>query len=119
MGRDEAITRLGQLRAQTYTLETSPRLAMDFWEWYLHVLEVFDEIFGPASSARQQFEQIGFEFPTEWQQQGIARLRQVVQEQRGIDLPESFAIPLTDYHYKRFADARELFTSLIIELRTQ
>src|SRR4029453_6406439 len=39
MSRDEAITRLEQLRAQTYTLETSPRLARDFWEWYLHVLE--------------------------------------------------------------------------------
>jgi hypothetical protein len=59
----EAITRLEFLREQTYALETQPSLDIDFLEWYLYTLETFDEIFGPGSSARAEFERIRFEFP--------------------------------------------------------
>jgi hypothetical protein len=115
--RAEAITRLETLRAQTYSLETMPRLGVDFLQWYLSVLESFDDTFGPESRARAEFEQIGYELAPEWQQKGAARLRQELAEQYGINLPESFAIPLNDYYRKRLADARELLTSLILELR--
>jgi len=94
----EAITRLEFLREQTYALETQPSLGIDFLEWYLYTLETFDEIFGPGSSARAEFERIRFEFPPAWQQQGATRLRQELREQRGIDWPESFSIPLNAYH---------------------
>ncbi len=118
MDRTDAITRLEPLRAQMYSPETMPRLGVDFLEWYLSVLETFDETFGPGSSARTDFERTGFEFPPEWQQKGAARLRQEMQAQCGIELPESFTILLDDYHRKRLADARELLIALIIELRT-
>jgi hypothetical protein len=102
-----------------YRLETQPRLSVDFLEWYLHTLETFDEIFGLGSRARADFERIRFELPPSWQQRGTAQLHQELQVQHGTDLPETFALPLNDYHQKRFAEARELFLSLIIELRRQ
>jgi hypothetical protein len=115
--RTEAITRLEALRAQTYCLETMLRVSVEFLEWYLSVLESFDEFFGPESSARTDFERIGFEIPSEWQRRGATRLRQELEAQHGTELPESFTIPLNDYHRKQLADARELLTSLLIELR--
>jgi len=68
---------------------------------------------------KADFERLPFEFPPAWKQQGAARLRQELRVQHGIDVPESLSIPLKDCHQKRLAEARELFTSPIIALRTQ
>jgi hypothetical protein len=112
-----AVTRLESLLDQMYSLGTQQYLSVDFLEWYLHTLETFDEIFGPESTARAEFERIRFEFPPAWQQQLTARLRQELQVHHNIDLPESFTIPLNNYHQQRLAEARELFLRLIIDLR--
>jgi hypothetical protein len=111
----DAMAHLVRVRDEASILQQGPLHVSDFRHWYDEVLELLSQFYGPDSSIKRAFEQIRFGFPPEAFQNGAELLRADLQ-QHGVDLPESFSIPLEGYYQKALTEAGAFLSSLISEL---
>jgi hypothetical protein len=116
--RPSAITRLDQLREQIFSLQTKPRLGEDFKRWHRDVLIALDEIFGPQSPQKREFENIRFEIDPEIIDRYRQRIRITLAEKFHITPPEEFDIPEENYYLRGLHEAADLLLGFKLMIKT-